>query len=325
MNLGRLEKVELREVWKTEGQDFTPWLSKEKNVKLLGDILDIELEVEAVEKDVGPFRADILCKEIGSNDWVLVENQLERTDHNHLGQLLTYAAGLNTATIVWIAERFTDEHRAAMDWLNEITSDEISFFGLEIELWKIGNSEIAPKFNIVSKPNEWIKGGSGGQQGRVDITPVKMLQKEYWIAFRSLVLDRSTIIKPTKALPQHWMNMALGRSHTGMYAFVNTKDKQIGIRVFLEGSDRNAMYHLLFQDKEEIEKEIDFQIDWEENPDKKSNIIVMRKNKTNPSDKEGWPNQHAWLLEKAEKTRNAIGERLRRMDVGDWQPEDVEE
>ncbi len=156
MNLGRLEKItDLRDVWKTEAQDFTPWLATEGNLALLGDTVGLDLECEAVEKDVGPFRADILCRETGSNSLVLIENQVERTDHIHLGQLLTYAAGLNTVTIVWIAKRFTDEHRAAFDWLNEITGDEISFFGLEIELWRIGDSPIAPKFNVVSKPNEW--------------------------------------------------------------------------------------------------------------------------------------------------------------------------
>lgn len=113
--LGRLEKVELREVWKTEASDFTPWLAQEQNIELLGETIGIDLEVEAQEKNVGPFRADILCKDTLTDNWVLIENQLERTDHTHLGQLLTYAAGLNAVTIVWIAERFTDEHRATLD------------------------------------------------------------------------------------------------------------------------------------------------------------------------------------------------------------------
>src|SRR6185312_8829511 len=105
----------------------------------------------------GPLRADILCKDVGTDAWVLIENQLERTNHGHLGQLLTYAAGLDAVTIVWIAERFTEEHRAALDWLNERTDEKITFFGLEVELWQIGNSPVAPKFNIVSKPNDWAK------------------------------------------------------------------------------------------------------------------------------------------------------------------------
>ena len=156
-NLGRLEKIELRDIWRTEDQDFTPWLAQDNNISLLGDILGLDLEVEAQEKDVGPFRADILCKDTLNDSWVLIENQLERTDHKHLGQLITYAAGLKAVTIVWIAESFTDEHRAALDWLNSITDGDFRFFALEVELWRIGDSPAAPKFNVVSKPNAWTK------------------------------------------------------------------------------------------------------------------------------------------------------------------------
>src|SRR5689334_7653054 len=173
--LGRLERVDLRQAWSTESGQFTPWLAAEDNVRLLGEAIGIDLEVEAQEKEVGPFRADILCKDTATDSWVLIENQLERTDHVHLGQLLTYAAGLNSVTIVWIAQRFTDEHRAALDWLNEVTDERINFFGLEVELWRIGDSPVAPKFNVVSKPNAWTKSVTGGASRAADqdLTPAK--------------------------------------------------------------------------------------------------------------------------------------------------------
>tara|TARA_R110001599_G_scaffold294201_1_gene498180 strand:- start:6655 stop:6963 length:309 start_codon:yes stop_codon:yes gene_type:complete len=93
-NLGRLTKIDLRDIWKTEAQDFTAWLAQEDNMAILSETLGQDLEVEAQERNIGPFRADILCKDLDDNSWVLVENQLERTDHTHLGQLLTYASGL---------------------------------------------------------------------------------------------------------------------------------------------------------------------------------------------------------------------------------------
>ena len=114
-SLGKLIRVELREIWTSEHGDFTPWLAREENLAILAESLGIDLELEAQEKAVGRFRADILCKDIGSCAWVLIENQLERTDHNHLGQLLTYASGLDAVTIVWIAARFTEEHRSTLD------------------------------------------------------------------------------------------------------------------------------------------------------------------------------------------------------------------
>ena len=177
--LERLIKVPLREFWSGEASDFTPWLADEENISLLGETIRVELEVEAQERNVGPFRADILCKDTATDDWVLIENQLERTDHTHLGQLLTYAAGLEAVTVVWIAERFTDEHRAALDWLNEITAEGFSFFGLEIELWRIGDSPMAPKFNVVSHPNDWTKTVSRISRAE-ELTPTDQLYLEYW-------------------------------------------------------------------------------------------------------------------------------------------------
>lgn len=131
--LGRLTRVNLRQAWGNEASDFTTWLALEENLKLLGETVGIELELEAQEAEVGPFRADLLCKNTADDSWVLIENQLERTDHLHLGQLLTYAAGLEAVTIIWVAERFTEEHRAALDWLNQITGEKFAFIGLEKE------------------------------------------------------------------------------------------------------------------------------------------------------------------------------------------------
>lgn len=155
--LGRLERVDLREAWKSEPEDFTPWLAEERNLRLLGEALGMTLQLEAVEKSVGPFSADILCKEPQTEQWVLIENQLEQTDHTHLGQIITYSAGLNAVTVIWIARKFVEQHRAALDWLNEITTEATNFFGVEVELWRIGDSPLAPKFNLVSKPNAWSK------------------------------------------------------------------------------------------------------------------------------------------------------------------------
>ena len=156
--LGRLQQIrDIKKYWEREATDFTPWLAKNENLSLLGDTIGIDLELEAQEKNVGPFRADILCRDTANSQWVLIENQLEKTDHTHLGQLITYAAGLHAVTIVWLSARFTDQHRSAIDWLNEITNESFSFFGLEIELWKVDDSLPAPKFNIVSKPNDWSK------------------------------------------------------------------------------------------------------------------------------------------------------------------------
>ncbi|QHI68768.1 DUF4268 domain-containing protein [Tichowtungia aerotolerans] len=328
MKLGRLQKVELRDVWKTEAQHFTPWLAGEENLALLGDTIGLDLELEAVEKDVGPFRADILCKDTGTNAWVLIENQVERTDHTHLGQLLTYAAGLNTVTIVWIAKRFTDEHRAALDWLNEITGDEISFFGLEIELWRIGDSPIAPKFNAVSKPNEWTKGkgGTSTVTQSEKLTPVKQLQLEYWKQFREYVLENSSVMRPQKPAACHWMNFSCGTSKAFPAALLNTQAGLMSVCLQINNTDdRLAVFNLLYQEQPIIESELGEVLEWQGKPDKKNSHIVLRNSDFDPNDKRCWPTAHEWMLEKLEAFRKVFGERIKNMDVGDWQPEDVED
>jgi hypothetical protein len=180
--LARLEQMDLKEVWSHEATAFTPWLARDENIALLGEALGLDLEVEAQEKAVGPFRADILCKDIQTNSWVLIENQLERTDHSHLGQVLTYASGLGAVTIVWIAARFTEEHRSTLDWLNKITDSSFRFFGIEVELWRIGSSPAAPKFNIVSKPNNWSQSVATAARAldQAELSETRIMQRDYW-------------------------------------------------------------------------------------------------------------------------------------------------
>ncbi len=260
--LGQLNKVDLRTVWASESSDFTPWLAKSENLKLLGDAIGIELELESTEKEVGSFSADILCKDTSTGDWVVIENQLEKTDHKHLGQVFTYAAGLKASTMVWVTARFTDEHRAALDWLNEITDERVNFFGLEVELWQIGDSPIAPKFNVVSKPNDWSRDIVAGASGkRSELSESKKLQLRFWSAFREYVLERETSIKPTKALPQNWMNIGIGRSGFNLSAVASMYDSQtnsynrqeIRAELVITGSKSTIYYKALQAPVDEIE------------------------------------------------------------------------
>ena len=218
--MGQLHRVDLRDVWLSEPQDFTPWLAQENNLKILGDALGIELELEAQEKSVGPFRADILCRSLDDDSLVLIENQLEKTDHIHLGQLLTYAAGLQSVTSVWIAANFTEEHRAALDWLNQVTNESVRFFGLEIELWQIDESVPAPKFNVVSKPNDWSRQVSlaARQMSDQPITEGKKLQLQFWQEFAGYLKEGKSPIRPQTPRPQHWMTFGIGRTGFNMHA-----------------------------------------------------------------------------------------------------------
>lgn len=325
--LGNLEPVNLRQIFPNEASDFTPWLAQKENLARLGVTLDIDLELESQEKNVGPFRTDILCKDINSQQWVLIENQVERTDHNHLGQIITYAAGLKAVTIIWVAANFTDEHRAALDWLNEITEEGVNFFGIEIELWRIGNSPVAPKFNVVSKPNLWTHTVSQAAKSieAGELTETKKLQLEYWTKFQQVMKKKQGSLRPQKPMPQHWMNFAIGRSNFHLFAFVNTIENRIGIGLVVKGPNAKPHFHLLSAEKDEIEKEFGQALEWKELPTKIESRIMLNKFDANLVDKERWDEYCLWMAEILEKYSRVFKDRIQKLDADDYAPEVVQD
>lgn len=157
MNLSKLEKVNLREVWKHEATDFTNWLAKPENLELLSDEIGINITLIQTEASVGKFNVDILAEEENTSRKIVIENQLESTDHDHLGKIITYASGFDAEIIVWIVKSVRDEHKQAVDWLNEHTDEKINIFAIQMEVWQIADSPYAPKFQVIAKPNDWAK------------------------------------------------------------------------------------------------------------------------------------------------------------------------
>lgn len=311
IKIGHMERVKLREVWKNEAGDFTPWLARENNIVLLGKAIGIDLEVDAQEKEVGPYRADILCKDAANDQWVLIENQLEHTDHLHLGQLLTYAAGLNAVTLVWISERFTDEHRAALDWLNERISDEVRFFGIEIELWRIGESPIAPLFNIVSKPNNWTR-QEARRRSSENLKERGELLLEYWREFSQIVAERGGAVKPKKPAPNYIQSFKIGGDEHLITRVVPTQG-EIAVQLVLRGPDAKGRYNELASEKDEIEREAGERFLWEEKPDNIESHVTLRREDCVPRDRASWPEQHDWLYEKLQLFHRTFAKRVKKL------------
>ena len=325
-NLGKLIRIDLRDIWLSESAHFTPWLAREENLLILGETLGLELELEAQEKSVGPFRADLLCKDIGTNAWVLIENQLERTDHSHLGQLLTYASGLEAVTIVWIAARFTEEHRSTLDWLNRITDETFRFFGVEVELWRIGDSPAAPRFNIVSKPNNWNKLVT--QAARVideaELTGTKALQLAYWGVLGSVLMAKGgPLAKERKPQPQSWMSYSIGRSGFGINASMSRPKRQVRAELYMSNPNAKAFFHLLYAEKAAIEADLGHPLDWEELPQGKDTRISTPLNDVDPEDQTDWTRQHDWLAAKLNELHRMFVSRVKALDVDAWQAEDA--
>ncbi|MBI5403384.1 MAG: DUF4268 domain-containing protein [Ignavibacteriae bacterium] len=297
MQLGKLEKVDLRKQWKFE-ENFSEWLAGEENISLLSEEIGIEFYVVNQEEHVGPFRADILCKD-ENNHFVLIENQIEKTDHKHLGQLMTYAAGLEAVTIIWISKNFTDEHRAAIDWLNGITSSGFNFFAIEIELYKIGDSLAAPKFNIVAQPNDWSKTLRSSAKGEMSET--KTLQLEFWKAFCEYLENSKSKIRAGKPQPQHWLSFfGFGKSGFHVDAFANTWDKRIGV-IFLMTGDKAKENYFKLKEKYEIEinKKFNNELIWKQSEDVKECKLALR-HSADIRDRNDWNKQHKYLKEKIE-------------------------
>jgi hypothetical protein len=315
MTLGKLERVELRTVWNNEATDFTPWLSKAENLEALSEALDMELESTGTEQSVGAYRADLLCKDAFSGNSVLIENQLEKTDHSHLGQILTYSAGLNVKTVIWIASRFTDEHRAALDFLNEITEEGVSFFGLEVELWRIGNSVPAPKFNIVCRPNTWAKNVRESNHSHGELTLVKRQQLAYWSAFKEFMDSRKSSVKCQNGSPQHWVNMSIGKSGFWLTARVNSLKSVISADFRFKTQASKAIYHAFFADKEAIETEFGSALEWNELPDGKESYVTITKEKSDFRNEADWNSQFTWLAEQLEKLDRVFRKRVRQIEL----------
>lgn len=294
--LGRLEKVELRDYWKDEAKDFTPWLAEDDNINLLGETVGMELEVQEKEAKVGTFSADILCKDINTDRCVVIENQLEKTDHDHLGKVITYCSGLDAYTAIWIAKTFDEEHRAAIDWLNSITDDNYNFFGIEVRLFKIGDSALAPQFDIVAKPNNWSK--TIKKQVSGDNTETEKLRMEYWNSFHNYVDKKDLdVLKHAGATTNHWSDFRVGIAGFHFDCVVTIKN-WIGVQVYMGGGniDRNKARYDLIESK--CKSQIDAlkcqKVEWKRLDDKKASYISLSF-EADIRNKADWDRQFDWM------------------------------
>ena len=302
MELGTIKKEpDLRKVWPNEAQDFTPWLAK--HLDLLGDALGISLELEEKESPVGTFSLDILAHDQDSNETVVIENQLEQSNHDHLGRLITYASGKDAKYIVWIVKDAREEHRAAIEWLNKITDDTIGFFLVEVQLWKIDDSKLAPKFEVVEQPNGWSKAAknSSNTSGGAAV----QFKYSYWMAFNDEAWNTADEFthnfKKHKASSDHWYTLAIGSSKAYMTLLVNTKSDVITVELAVASPNFDKTnYALLYSHKEEIEKDIGTKLDWRELADKKVSRIILEKH-VDLKNRTNWNNYFNWYKEWAVK------------------------
>lgn len=299
-NLSKLERVPLREAWKHEAGDFTPWLAEAENLNELSDALGLsELILVATEHWVGDFKLDVLCTD--GEDKVIIENQLEKTNHSHLGQLIAYAAGVGAKKVIWVAETFRPEHAAALEFLNENTTEALSFFAVEVELWRIGDSPLAPKFEVVVKPNDWVKSGREQARAATSTSAIKQLQQKFWMALVERLNATAPQIRPQKPRPQHWLNNSIGRSGFGLNMTANTRDERLGVELWIPDAAAKRHFANLVAQKKDIEERLGFALDWQELPNATACRIATWYPHASIEDEKRWGEYLDWLTQRVVK------------------------
>jgi hypothetical protein len=299
-NLAQLKRINVREAWKNEATDFTPWLAQAENLNQLADALGLsELELVQTEYLVGDFKLDILCTD--DEGEIIVENQLEKTNHTHLGQIITYAAGVGAKKVVWVAESFRPEHVAALDFLNQNTTNELNFFAVEITLWRIADSPMAPSFNVVVKPNNWSKSNRESARAATTATPTKLLQMKFWTDWVAHLEAARSTLKPHKPGPKHWQTFALGKAGLHMSASINSRESRLGMEIYIHHQEAKKYFSQLAAQKAAIESQLGFALDWRELPEKDACRILIYKNDAPLEKQEAWKDYFVWLTDTAQK------------------------
>ena len=301
IDLGTIEQVDLREVWPHEATNFTPWL--EDNLDRLGEALGLDLDFQLAEAPVGSFSLDILARDLGSDRPVIIENQLEDTNHNHLGKLLTYAAGYDAYAAVWLVRDFRDEHRQALDWLNQRTGEDTAFFGVVVEAIRIDGSRPAPQFRVVAMPNGWRKKTVTDGGDKVTDGTGSERQERYREFFQSLVdtlRDEHRFTSSRNARPQSWFAFSSG-SRGVQYSATFMRGGRARVEVYIDRGDRDQtkrLFDSLGQRKESIETELNEPLEWDRLEARRASRISVVRNGSINDDDDTLEEIRQWMVER---------------------------
>jgi len=267
--LGRLKEVNIRELWAHEQYNFSNWLAKDENIELLNETVGLTLTDVDKEVYVGSYRCDLVAVDETTGIKIIIENQLDATNHDHLGKIITYASGLDANVVIWIVKEAREEHKSAIEWLNNNMVKEISFFLLEIHAYRIGDSLPAPKFEVIEKPNDFVKSTKNSKGDELSKTESERLN--FWTEFNHVISENGKPFNIRKASTDHWYDVALGTSEAHISITLVNKDSNIGVDVYI--NDNKDLFDDLFAHKEEIESKLGFPMIWERLDDKKASRI----------------------------------------------------
>lgn len=308
--LGRLQRVDLRNVWPEGGTAFAHWLVKPEHLVLLCDSLEAQVEVDEIDDATGFIRCDLFPINAVSGVRVVLGHELHESTGKMLSKLLTTASTTGADGMVWIASTFRSEHLATIEWLNRKTGEQSYFYGVAAEAWQIGDSPLAPRFNVQCGPAVWSKAVKAAQEENDSDFEENDLLYRYWHAFREYCDANSSIIRFEKVVPKPWMFLPKTSAYSLLGAFVNLRKQRIGVGVILKGADAAAHYDLLLRERPQIEREAGCELVWREEPNKKERRIKARKEKTNPAAMQEWDMQHEWMCRTLEALSRSVTRRI---------------
>jgi hypothetical protein len=293
--LAKIKKLQLREVWAKEAADFTPWLGE--NIGELGKVLGMDLELTSQEASVGDFSLDLLAKDLGTGHKVVVENQLTATDHDHLGKLLTYAAGFDASAVIWVAASIREEHRQTLEWLNQRTDRETDFFAVVVEVLQIDGSNPAANFRPIVFPNEWQK----SKRSQASVASTK--EEAYRAYFQAMIDELREKHKFTGARigqPQNWYSFSIGISGVNLSAVFSNGDRA-RVQLYIDRGDfdeNKALFDWLRARKDAIERDIGGPLDWERLDAKRASRVSADRPGKIESDETALAEIRKWQIER---------------------------
>ena len=312
VEIGTLSAVEVREVWPSESSDFTPWLAE--NADLLSEALGMDLVHEQTEAAVGRYSADLVFREVSTDKVVVVENMFGPTDHDHLGKLITYAAGLGASYAVLISPELREEHRSALNWLNSVSADDFGFFGVVLKTWRIGESLPAPRLLVEVKPDGWGRSVRADAQTTSASSGRGSTYRRFWDEFLPVFKDRHP--GWTRAAPSenHWMSFRSSRSSLMKYSAAFCRlDGRNRLRaeayIYKKGEKEatKAIFEALHDRRQEIQEAVGENLDWDRLDNKKAaRISLYYPDKIRVTDEERWPEAREWLVEAMGRMRAAF-------------------
>ena len=307
----KIKRVPLRELWRKEDKDFTKWL--EEHIDFLNDAIGFDISIESREEKVGPFKVDLYGEDNFGNK-VIIENQLEKTDHNHLGQLITYLTNLGANIAIWICKEPTEEHTKAIDWLNEVSPDDISFYLIKLEAIRIGDeSPAGPLFTVIKRPTTEKK-----QIGleKKEYAQRHVFREKFWTQFLAEISKNNSLFANISPSTDNWIGIGMGRGGFNLNLVISKKYARAEIYINRgEAEENKKAFDSLYNLKDEIEKEFGGKLTWERMEDNVTSRIKYQLDGVNITNEEDWPKMNEFMIDAAERMHRAFKDPIRKIKV----------